>query len=354
MGLGKTAQVIAFLANLKEQSHNNKHLIIVPSSTLDNWQREIERFCPSLTTYVYHANQNERFHMREEFPIIDFDIMLTTYNIATGAKEDRSFLRKLKFHTLVLDEGHMIKNITTQRYQHLMALQATFRLLLTGTPLQNNLQELCALLMFIMPTTFVLDEKVLKRIFANRIEVDDDQVIGLPSQERIERAKLMMAPFILRRRKSDVLLELPKKHVQVVSCAMTPTQSELYKEIETRSKDAYRDHKKSVVNIIMELRKAACHPLLHRSHYNEDKLVQMSKDIVKEAEYSDANVDLVYEDMTVMSDFELHKLCSKYKRMRKHCLSDDMIMDCGKVDQLRQILDTAKQHVTRDCVVTQL
>ena len=96
----------------------------------------------------------------------EFDVVVTTYNMVSGSKDDRSFLRKLKFDYMILDEGHMVKNVSSQRYKHLMSIKTPYRLLLTGTPLQNNLQELMALLMFIMPELFAENEEVLLRVFS--------------------------------------------------------------------------------------------------------------------------------------------------------------------------------------------
>lgn len=143
MGLGKTAQVIALIAHLKEKEIAGPHLIIVPSSTLDNWIREFEKFAPTLKVYAYYGSQAERadaryFLKQQE----DLDVIVTTYNMATGAPEDRKFLKKMEFKACVLDEGHQLKNAESKKYKDLMDIKVQWRLLLTGTPLQNNLQEL--------------------------------------------------------------------------------------------------------------------------------------------------------------------------------------------------------------------
>lgn len=143
MGLGKTAQVIALLAHLKEKEITGPHLIIVPSSTLDNWIREFEKFAPTLKVYAYYGSQAERadaryFLKQQE----DLDVVVTTYNMATGAPEDRKFFKKMGFKACVFDEGHQLKNAESKKYKDLMEIKVQWRLLLTGTPLQNNLQEL--------------------------------------------------------------------------------------------------------------------------------------------------------------------------------------------------------------------
>lgn len=147
MGLGKTSQVISLIAHLLENGETGPHLIIVPSSTLDNWLREFKRwwvsriaeFISSLNSlfvnrvpsdlYVkpYHGSQSERFHLREEILASrSYHVILTTYNIATGSKEDRSFLRKMKFKSMILDEGHMIKNVRYRRFLDTVAIFQLF------------------------------------------------------------------------------------------------------------------------------------------------------------------------------------------------------------------------------------
>lgn len=337
MGLGKTAQVISFLGRLHELGNKGPHLIIVPTSTMDNWLREFERFCPTLEVVGYHGTQSERFEMREDMLADDaeeFNVVVTTYNIATGQKDDRSFLKKLKCESVILDEGHMIRNCTSARYKHLMALSAPFRLLLTGTPLQNNLQELISLLMFIMPDMLVAHEEDIRNLFKIKTISGDTSgkasQIQILSRQRVARAKKMMTPFVLRRRKVDVLKDLPKK-VQVIDRnPMLPEQQKLYDLILRESKQSYeqalqdKDKKQKssgskldrLKNIVIQLRKAADHPLLFRHIYNDATIRKMSKAIMKEERYWDANEEYIYEDMSVMTDFELNNLCKEHKVRR--------------------------------------
>ncbi|KAJ2962090.1 hypothetical protein NQZ79_g2813 [Umbelopsis isabellina] len=135
MGLGKTAQVIGFLAQLISEGHKGPHLIVVPSSTLENWLREFQKFCPCLDVRSYYGSQKERVELRYDLrEDRDWPILVTTYQMATGSGLDRKFLRNINFDVTILDEGHMVKNCTSARYQHLMAIPSSFRLLLTGTP----------------------------------------------------------------------------------------------------------------------------------------------------------------------------------------------------------------------------
>ena len=143
MGLGKTVQVIAFLAHIKSVKNIVPHLVIVPSSTLDNWLREFDVFAPSLKVYSYYGTQGVRYDLRHDLKAAtDIDVIVTTYNMATGTPDDRKFLRKMEFKTCTYDEGHQLKNSESKKYKDLMEIKVPWRLLLTGTPLQNNLIEL--------------------------------------------------------------------------------------------------------------------------------------------------------------------------------------------------------------------
>ena len=144
--------------------------------------------------------------------------------MATGTKEDRTFLRRLRCRSMILDEGHMMKNSDSQRYKYLTAFKTPFRLLLTGTPLQNNLLELLSLLTFIMPGLFAANGETLRQLFS----VKPPSLSDPYSTERTERAKKMMSPFILRRRKDQVLNDIPTKIQVVERCQMLELQKNLY------------------------------------------------------------------------------------------------------------------------------
>ncbi|ORX51986.1 hypothetical protein DM01DRAFT_1336977 [Hesseltinella vesiculosa] len=405
MGLGKTAQVIAFLAHLAEQGHQGPHMIVVPTSTVDNWLREFDRFCPSLDVRAYQGTIPQRFELQME--IMDerdsIDAIITTYSQSSSRREDRSFFRKLNCASMILDEGHMVKNCESSRYQHLMDIDVPFRLLLTGTPLQNNLQELVSLLMFIMPLVFVGHEDSVREIFKvkssgskpsdnatqtsthhqqqERVEINAAQLL---SEQRIERAKKMMTPFVLRRRKCQVLTSLPRKIHKIERTPMTAYQQTVYDRVIEDSKEEYlakatqRKQKGARVkkddalfeeqlalaiqksttdlkpasnkqtnesmNTIMNLRKIVDHPLLHRYHYNDDVLRLMAKAIVKSPTHYDSNEDFVFEDMTIMNDFELMGLCKEIPTIREYALGAEKYLDACKVKQLEQLLEQNKKQ----------
>ncbi|GAA5909296.1 DNA-dependent ATPase FUN30 [Sporobolomyces salmoneus] len=400
MGLGKTAQVIALLAHLKATGDPGPHLVIVPSSTLENWMRELSVFAPDLIAYSYYGSQAERDEIRRELRSLEeLNVVVTTYNIATGSPDDQKFLkRKMNFKVAVFDEGHQLKNSESKKYKDLMQIRAQWRLLLTGTPLQNNLQELVSLLSFILPEQFRDANESLKAIF----KVGPGNQTNLLSRERISRAKKMMTPFVLRRKKAQVLKDLPKKLERIEYCEMTPLQREVYDEAIQRSRHALTDAKpedieeiasdeegvdkipeenaapppaakrgrpkkkaaastksgnkadtSSSTHVLTDLRKASNHPMLFRRLYDDNKLKLMSRDCLKEEEFLDRNKDLIYEDMEVMTDFELHRFCQGYKHLAKYCLTNDEWMSAGKIAKLQELLPDLRKNGDRVLIFSQ-
>ncbi|QLG73201.1 hypothetical protein HG535_0E02850 [Zygotorulaspora mrakii] len=361
MGLGKTCQVIAFFAYLKQINEPGPHLVVVPSSTLENWLREFQKFCPSLKIEPYYGSQQDRAGLREilERTAGQYDVIVTTYNLAAGNKYDISFLRNCQFNVVVYDEGHMLKNSMSERFNKLMRIQGNFRLLLTGTPLQNNLKELMSLLEFIMPNLFESKKDHLATIFKQRARTTDENKGFNPllAQEAINRAKMMMKPFILRRRKDQVLKHLPAKHRTIEYCEMVKSQRDIYNAeiklvmehkkmvqdgtLPDDPKERAKIQKTSSKNLIMALRKASIHPLLFRALYDDKKLDKMSDAILDEPDYAEnGNKQYIKEDMSYMTDFELHKLCCSFPNtLSKYQLKNKEWMDSGKISKLCTILE---------------
>ncbi|KAJ1856927.1 DNA-dependent ATPase fun30 [Coemansia sp. RSA 1822] len=394
MGLGKTFQVIAFICRgIEEARVKGPSLVVCPSSTLDNWMNECAKFAPSLRARVYSGSQPERLALQAELQDeSSYDVLITTYNLATGNKLDRMFLKRRSFHSMILDEGHMVKNCMSSRYKWLMQIRTPFRLLLTGTPLQNNLQELVSLLTFILPQVFAESQPMLTHAFKTKVPAkrsagtDSDDAtatssvaesgvqtpivpssIGTVDTQHIEQAKTLLRPFVLRRRKCDVLSDLPSKTENIVKVELTKTQRALYDTIvpdadaagdeirnnlmkldsakiddtESDPKGAKKSAKpgSSWISSYMDMRKVADHPLLLRSRYTKSDLQQMAKMLMCEPDYDDANYTYVLEDMEVCSDFELHNICTTYPRMNKFKLPDEALLDSGKVQQLKIIVD---------------
>ncbi|THU95648.1 hypothetical protein K435DRAFT_966300 [Dendrothele bispora CBS 962.96] len=382
MGLGKTIQVISFFAYLKEQGSKGPHLVVVPSSTLENWCREFARFAPSLSVQTYYAGKNDRIHLRQTLLETrratntkddGWDVLVTTYNLAQG-DGDRKFFRRIEWDCCVFDEGHVLKNFQSQRYQALLKVESKWRLLLTGTPLQNNLQELVSLMNFILPEQFAESLDNLRAIF----KVKGDSKISLLAQERVSRAKKMMTPFVLRRRKDQVLKDLPKKFERIEWCDITPNQKTIYRDALQRSRKVVvevdvvettngkgkkarggkakeKQYAENSSNVLMDLRKAALHPMLFRSLFGDELLNSITRQLLKEPDFQrrGALFDIVKEDMTVMTDAELQHLCGTYKTTRRFQQSPDCFLESGKVQTLMKLLESYRKQDRKVLIFSQ-
>ncbi|XP_070614106.1 SWI/SNF-related matrix-associated actin-dependent regulator of chromatin subfamily A containing DEAD/H box 1 [Erythrolamprus reginae] len=355
MGLGKTIQAIAFLAYLYQVGDVGPHLIVVPASTIDNWIREINLWCPELQILFYYGSQEDRRHARMDIhnKVADFNVIVTTYNSAISSAEDRSLFRKMKLNYAIFDEGHMLKNMSSVRYQYLMTINAKSRLLLTGTPVQNNLLELMSLLNFVMPHMFSSSTSEIRRIFSSKTKASEEHSIY--EKERITHAKQIIKPFILRRVKEEVLQQLPPKKEIVEQCEMSEKQEKLYQDLFNCLKKSIDGQEKSseMRNVMMQLRKMANHPLLHRQYFTSEKLRIMSKLMLKEPTHCEANPDLIFEDMSVMTDYELHLLCKQYANIHDFKLEMDLILDSGKFRTLASILSEFKEKGDRVVLFSQ-
>uniref|UniRef100_A0A8C7UT64 DNA helicase n=1 Tax=Oncorhynchus mykiss TaxID=8022 RepID=A0A8C7UT64_ONCMY len=350
MGLGKTIQAISFLASLYQEGNKGPHLLTVPASTLDNWVRELNLWCPRLKVLVYYGSVEDRKYLRYDIlnRQVDYNIIISTYALTTSNDNDRSLFRKLKLEYAVFDEGHMLKNMSSLRYRHLMAINAKYRLLLTGTPVQNNLLELMSLLNFIMPDMF--SSSTMSSFISCQKSSEEQSSFEM---ERISHAKLIMKPFILRRVKSEVLKQLPAKEEKVEFCAMSDQQQQLYNALMQKLKGSTNGEKRELTNVMMQLRKMANHPLLHREHYTTTKLAAMSQLMLKEPTHCEADPALIKEDMEVMTDFELHRLCLQYPSIQDYQLNTDMLLDSGKLSLLTQLLASLKNKGDRVVLFSQ-
>ena len=350
MGLGKTCQVISFLSHLRETGVPGTHLVVVPGSTLENWLREFKRFCPALEVRPYYGSQVEREEQRYNLAetMDEIDVIVTTYDTAVSDKGDNKFLRKdVRPTVCVFDEGHALKNSKSKRHQQLMRIPAKFRLLLTGTPLQNNLQELVSLLNFILPELFTDLTDSLESIFKFKATTTDADHAALLSKQRIQRARSMMTPFVLRRKKQQVLKDIPAKHCRLELCEMVPSQKELWDQtVETARKARLEPGKGKKATVHMTaLRFAALHPLLSRHIYTDDILRELQKILLTHprSELSENRPDQVWKHLTVDTkggDYGLHKFCLARADYipRRFILSDDEWMQAGKVQALRAIM----------------
>uniref|UniRef100_A0A6P4FFM2 Chromodomain-helicase-DNA-binding protein Mi-2 homolog n=1 Tax=Drosophila rhopaloa TaxID=1041015 RepID=A0A6P4FFM2_DRORH len=268
MGLGKTIQTVTFLYSLYKERHcRGPFLIAVPLSTLLNWERELELWAPDLYCLTYTGNKASRAVIRINELSFEkgsntrckFHVLLTSYELITL---DAQYLQKVEWTALVVDEAHRLKNDKSQFFRILNRYQSiNYKLLLTGTPLQNNLQELFHLLNFLSPDKF-------KDLQAFQHEFTD-----ISREEQIKRMHEMLEPHMLRRLKADVVKNMPSKAEFIVRVELSAMQKKFYKCILTKNFKALNSKSGggscSLLNIMMELRKCCNHPYLFPSGSEE-------------------------------------------------------------------------------------
>ncbi|XP_051504280.1 lymphocyte-specific helicase-like [Myxocyprinus asiaticus] len=234
MGLGKTIQCIAHVAMMVEKKVLGPFLVVAPLSTLPNWISEFKRFTPEVSVMLYHGSQKERMDLvkqirKHQGPLKMCPVVVTSFEIAM---RDRRFLQHFHWNYLIVDEGHRIKNLNCRLVQELKMLPADNKLLLTGTPLQNNLSELWSLLNFLLPDVFD-DLKSFESWFdLSTITSDAENIVASEREQNIlHMLHQILTPFLLRRLKSDVTLEVPPKKEIVVYAPLTNKQEAFYMAI---------------------------------------------------------------------------------------------------------------------------
>ncbi|XP_058059073.1 SWI/SNF-related matrix-associated actin-dependent regulator of chromatin subfamily A containing DEAD/H box 1 homolog [Anopheles bellator] len=365
MGLGKTIQIIAFIAWLKENGEQTRPcLVVVPSSTMDNWEQELMKWCPELSILKYYGSLAERRMVRVDWAkngIEEVDVVLTTYHMMGASAEEKKMWRVTEFDYVVFDEAHMLKNVQSQRYQNLMRINAKHRILLTGTPLQNNLLELMSLLCFVMPKLFGSKIEDIKTLFHSKGKSakgdgESDDVSSF-EKTQIERAKLIMKPFILRRLKRDVLSFLPPKKNIVFKTPMVDSQKEKYDETVNEYQKVTGVIKENTdvsgMAIMMDLRKLANHPLLLRFYYTDDDVRNMARKLATDADYKGKNVNEIFQDIAYLSDFKLFEMRDKYTSLYDLRLPEKLITTSGKFRQLDELLPELKADGHRVLIFSQ-
>lgn len=288
MGLGKTIQTISLFSYLIEKKkQNGPYLVIVPLSTLTNWNMEFEKWAPSISRIIYKGPPNTRKQQQQAIRWGQFQVLLTTYEYII---KDRPVLSKVKWLHMVVDEGHRMKNANSKLSSTLTTYyNSRYRLILTGTPLQNNLPELWALLNFVLPNIF----KSVKSFdewfntpFANtggqdRMELSEEEQLLV-----IRRLHKVLRPFLLRRLKVDVEKDLPDKQERVIKCRFSALQAKLYKQLVTHNKMVVSDGKggktgmRGLSNMLMQLRKLCNHPFVFESVEDEMNPSRMTNDLI--------------------------------------------------------------------------
>ncbi|KOC66120.1 Putative DNA helicase Ino80 [Habropoda laboriosa] len=280
MGLGKTVQSIAFLCHVAERySVWGPFLIISPASTLHNWQQEMARFVPMFKVVPYWGNPQERKILRQFWDTKDlhtkeasFHVVITSYQLVIT---DYKYFNRIKWQYMILDEAQAIKSTSSMRWKLLLGFSCRNRLLLSGTPIQNSMAELWALLHFIMPTLFDSHDE-FNEWFSKDIESHAENKTGI-DEKHLSRLHMILKPFMLRRIKKDVENELSDKIEVMVYCPLTTRQKLLYSALKKKIRiedllhytvgggDTATNDKNftsNLMNLVMQFRKVCNHPEL--------------------------------------------------------------------------------------------
>jgi len=264
MGLGKTLQSISILVYQRQfQDCTGPHLVVVPKSTLSNWMTEIRRWGPKLRPLCFHGSKDERQTIIKDLlqpatfndDARTWDVCVTTYEVCNS---DKQILNKFAWNYLIIDEAHRLKNEQSVFSKTVRTFETKYRLLLTGTPLQNNLHEMWALLNFLVPDVFASSEEFDQWF---NLDIEDEEKKNM----LISQLHKILRPFMLRRLKADVEKSLPPKHETILFVGMSAMQKKLYKDLLMRDLDVLQGksgNRTALLNIVMQLRKCAGHPYL--------------------------------------------------------------------------------------------
>lgn len=223
MGLGKTIQSIGFLAHLQQTlGKSGPHLIVVPLSVLSNWLVEIDRFCPSFRAVRFHGPREERnrIKLEEINDLKQFDIVVTTFEILVS--EVNFFKRRYVWTSVIVDEGHRLKNDRSQLSEKLRSIPCLSKIILSGTPLQNNLKELWAMLFYLAPDIFTSSKPFEDGFDLAKVHIDSNV---------LRRARKLLGVFMLRRVKDQIDIRLPNRKELTILVPLTEQQVRLYKQL---------------------------------------------------------------------------------------------------------------------------
>ena len=328
MGLGKTIQILSLILSYAEEEKENKKttIVISPSSLTLNWYNETKKFAPTLKTLVIKGNSEER--KRQINSIENYDLVITSYDLL---KRDLELYetKNYNFRYIIADEAQYMKNSTTQNAKAIKQLQGDTRFALTGTPIENSLAELWSIFDFIMPG-YLFEYKKFKSLYEVPIVKDNDQ-------SAMEKLKMLIQPFILRRTKKQVLTELPEKMITVLNNQMQPEQEEIYMSYLLQAREELNEQisingfEKSHIKILAlltRLRQICCHPSLFIKDYKGEssKLIQCME-IINDA-ISSGHKILLFSGYTSMFEIlqkELEKNNIKYFKLTGSTNVDERI-----------------------------
>lgn len=331
MGLGKTIQIISILLDYKQNCDEHRASIVVsPSSLSLNWKNEIEKFAPSLNIKVVRGTMTER---KEIIQNIDkYDLVITSYDLL---KRDIDIYKEKKynFKYIIADEAQYLKNNNTKNAKAIKQLNSDTRFALTGTPIENSLAELWSIFDFIMPG-YLFSYKEFKSTYETAIVKDEDK-------ETMDKLKMLIEPFILRRTKKEVLTELPEKTITVLNNEMEEEQRKIYLSYLVQAKQELQDeiningYEKSQIKILAaltRLRQICCHPGLFIENYKggSSKLEQCME-IIEDGVMAGHKI-LLFSSYTSM--FEIIE-----KELNKREIKHFKLTGATKVDERIELVD---------------
>lgn len=297
MGLGKTFQAISYIASEKEDGMlNTPALIVCPTSLVYNWLSEFEKFAPDLSTLVVSGSKNERLIQREG--LLEYDVIITSYPLI---RRDIDEYKDIIFSICILDEAQQIKNPSSLNAQSVKELRAQKRFALTGTPIENSLTELWSIFDFIMPGYLKTQGRFSKK-FEIPIVKDKDDVV-------LKELLKLIRPFILRRFKKDVALELPEKIEHKVIVDMTEEQKKLYASYVTSFKEEIKEEIKEkgfnrskikILSLLTRLRQICCDPSSFLDNYTGDSGKYIALDEILEEGLSNGHRVLLFSQFTTI------------------------------------------------------
>ena len=314
MGLGKTVQLLAvILSYLKENKNPKPSIVVCPSSLSLNWKSEIDKFAPSIKTLVIHGTAEERKDQIKS--IKKYNLVITSYDLLKRDIEDYKEAN-YEFKYIIADEAQYIKNNSTQNAKAIKEIRSETRYALTGTPIENSLSELWSIFDFIMPG-YLFSYKKFKDSYEVPIVKENDSFI-------MEKLKMLIEPFILRRTKKQVLTELPDKTISVLNNEMQDEQLKIYKSYmanarqevkEELNKNGFEKSQIKILSLLMRLRQICCHPSLFISNYKgESSKLNQCIEVLKDAIASGHKILLFsgYSSMLEIIENSLKKEDIKY------------------------------------------
>ncbi|OAY78527.1 Protein CHROMATIN REMODELING 19 [Ananas comosus] len=357
MGLGKTIQAVTYLTLLQHlDTDPGPHLIVCPASVLENWERELKKWCPSFSVIMFHGSgratySKELSYLGKAGLPPPFNVLLVCYSLferrSAQQKDDRKVLKRWRWSCVLMDEAHVLKDKNSFRWKNLMSVaqSARQRLMLTGTPLQNDLHELWSLLEFMMPDIFSTGDVDLKKL----LNAEDSNLIS--------RIKSILGPFILRRLKSDVMQQLVPKIQNVKYVFMGSEQAKAYDDAinEYRAASQARNAsastgisntvigllpKRQISNYFVQFRKIANHPLLVRRIYHDEDVIRIARMLYPKGVFGfECMLERAIQELKNYNDFAIHRLLISYGETgTKGALTDEHVLGSAKCQALAELL----------------